>query len=73
MCAGVNHQDYRVIYHELGHIYNFLFYWNQPYWFRNTANPAFHEAVGDALSLSALSAVHLEKLGLLKTGSVSKG
>ena len=72
-CAEPNHRDYDLIYHELGHIYNFLFYGNQPYLFRDTANPAFHEAVGDALSLSAMSATHLKKIDLLKTGAVSKG
>ena len=59
-------KDYYTIYHEMGHTYNQLFYWDQPYMFRETANPAFHEAVGDALSRSAMGPVHLQKIGLLE-------
>lgn len=53
-------------HHELGHIQYYLQYQHQPTIYREGANPGFHEAVGDVLSLSVASPKHLEKIGLLK-------
>lgn len=36
----------------MGHIHYFLSYRDQSYLFRDGANPAFHEAIADALSLA---------------------
>jgi len=41
-------------------------FWNQPYIYRDSANPGFHEAVGDTMSLSVSTPQHLAKIGLLK-------
>ena len=65
MCTNINQDDYITIHHELGHIYYYLFYWNQPLTFRGGANPGFHEAVGDVLALSVETPDHLKSVGLL--------
>jgi len=65
MCTTINQDDYITIHHELGHIYYDLLYWNQPYTFRDGANPGFHEAVGDVLALSVQTPDHLKAVGLL--------
>lgn len=43
-----------------------------PYVFREGANPGFHEAVGDVLSLSVSTPKHLNKVGLLADYSFDK-
>lgn len=53
-------------HHELGHIQYYLQYQNLPQVYREGANPGFHEAVGDVLSLSVSTPKHLKKIGLLK-------
>lgn len=58
--------DLFTVHHELGHIQYFLQYQDQPFVYRDGANPGFHEAVGDVLSLSVSTPKHLEKVGLLK-------
>jgi peptidyl-dipeptidase A len=50
----------------LGHIQYYLQYQHQPVVYREGANPGFHEAVGDVLSLSVSTPKHLRKIGLLK-------
>ena len=65
MCTSPNQNDFITIHHELGHIYYYLWYWNQPYEYRTGANPGFHEAVGDTLALSVETPQHLHKVGLL--------
>ena len=73
MCTKVDQDDFITVHHELGHIYYYMFYWNQPDVYRTGANPGFHEAVGDVLSLSVQTPNHLKKIGLLKNVSNSKG
>ena len=73
MCAKKTQEDFVTIHHELGHIYYFLQYWNHSLVYRDGANPAFHEAVGDTISLSVQTPQHLHKLGLLKQLSNTKG
>eukprot|EP00794_Sanderia_malayensis_P011394 gene11394-12580_t len=67
MCTSLNQNDFITIHHELGHIYYYLFYWDQPYEYRTGANPGFHEAVGDTIALSVETPQHLYKVGLLDT------
>jgi peptidyl-dipeptidase A len=43
-----------------------LQYWDLPIVYRTGANPGFHEAAGDLMSLSVDTPTHLETLGLLK-------
>lgn len=54
------------VFHEMGHIYYFLQYANQPIIYRTGANPGFHEAIGDVFALSAATPKFLEKIGLLQ-------
>lgn len=58
--------DLFTVLHEMGHIYYFLMYKDQPYVFRDGANPGFHEAIGDVFALSVSTPKHLEKIGLLR-------
>uniref|UniRef100_A0A182SB90 Angiotensin-converting enzyme n=1 Tax=Anopheles maculatus TaxID=74869 RepID=A0A182SB90_9DIPT len=65
-CTRVNMREFFVVHHELGHIQYYLQYQHLPVEFRGGANPGFHEAVGDVLSLSVSTPKHLKKIGLLK-------
>lgn len=58
--------QFSTVHHELGHIQYYLQYQHLPVVYREGANPGFHEAVGDVMSLSVSSPKHLEKIGLLK-------
>jgi len=49
----------------MGHIQYYMRYRNQSYFFRNGANPGFHEGVADILSLAVGTASYYQKLGLL--------
>nr|CAI5824256.1 unnamed protein product [Callosobruchus analis] len=73
MCTQVNMKDLITAHHEMAHIYYFMMYKNQPKVFRDGANPAFHEAVGEAIGLSVGTPKHLQALGLMPaTGYRSK-
>ncbi|KAI8789456.1 Angiotensin-converting enzyme (ACE) [Biomphalaria glabrata] len=65
-CTVVNSKDFNTAHHEMGHIEYFLQYANQPIAFRDGANPGFHEAVGDTISLSVNTPEHMYAIGLLK-------
>lgn len=65
-CTRVNMDDLFTVFHEMGHIYYFLQYRDQPHIFRDGANPGFHEAIGDTFALSASTPKYLESVGLLK-------
>ena len=49
----------------MGHVYYFILYWDQPFIYRDSANPGFHEAVGDTMSLAVSTPQHLIRIGLL--------
>ncbi|CAD5120084.1 DgyrCDS8665 [Dimorphilus gyrociliatus] len=66
MCAVVAQTDFLTIHHEMGHIEYYMSYRNQSYFYRNGANPAFHEAIGDTIALSAGNPTHLKTIGLFK-------
>ncbi|KAK3605969.1 hypothetical protein CHS0354_019648 [Potamilus streckersoni] len=68
MCTVVSMESLIVIHHEMGHIQYFLQYRNQSVVHRGGANPGFHEAVGDVISLSVSTPKHLRKIGLLDEG-----
>lgn len=55
------------VHHEMGHVEYYLQYKDQPVSFRRGANPGFHEAIGDVLSLSVSTPKHLHTIGLLDT------
>ena len=52
MCIERNAEDFSTIHHELGHIFYYQAYSDQPSIFQRGANDGFHEAVGDLLTLS---------------------
>ncbi len=66
MCITPTAEDFRVIHHELGHLYYDLAYSNQSPMFKNGANDGFHEAIGDTVALS-ITPAYLKKIGLMKT------
>ncbi|XP_056647590.1 angiotensin-converting enzyme [Diorhabda sublineata] len=66
MCTNVNMKDLITAHHEMAHIYYFILYKNQPKVFRDGANPAFHEAIGEAIGLSVGTPKHLQALGLVQ-------
>uniref|UniRef100_A0A6M2E0U0 Angiotensin-converting enzyme n=1 Tax=Xenopsylla cheopis TaxID=163159 RepID=A0A6M2E0U0_XENCH len=66
MCTRLDTSDFQTIHHEMGHIQYFLQYEHLPVIYREGANPGFHEAIGDTIAMSAMTAKHLRKLGLIK-------
>ncbi|PIK62066.1 putative angiotensin-converting enzyme [Apostichopus japonicus] len=68
MCTDVTMDDLLTIHHEMGHIQYYLQYVDQPISFRSGANIAFHEAVGEVMTLSVATPDHLQKIGLLEQG-----
>ena len=71
MCIKPDADSYETIYHELGHIYYYLAYKDQPAIFQNGANDGFHEAIGDTIVL-AMTPSYLNGLGLVDKPVVSK-
>ncbi|KAF2900044.1 hypothetical protein ILUMI_06140, partial [Ignelater luminosus] len=67
MCTKINMKDLITAHHELSHIHYFIQYRNLPKAFRDGANPAFHEAIGEAIGLSVGTPRHLQTLGLVQT------
>ncbi|ALC39612.1 Ance-3, partial [Drosophila busckii] len=66
ICTDINQRSLISVHHEMAHIQYFLQYRHLPKVFRNGANPAFHQAVGDAIGLSVSTPKHLQTLGLLQ-------
>lgn len=64
-CTIVTMEQLFTVHHEMGHIEYYLQYKDQPVSFRGGANPGFHEAIGDVLSLSVSTPKHLHAIGLL--------
>ncbi|XP_048477778.1 angiotensin-converting enzyme [Plutella xylostella] len=63
-CTEVTMQDLVSTHHEMAHIQYYLQYAEQPQLFRDGANPAFHEAVANAVTLSVYNIQHLQRVGL---------
>lgn len=66
MCIKLDEEDLITVHHELGHNYYFMSYWQKPVLFQQGANDGFHEAIGDALTLS-ITPQYLKDLGLIAT------
>ncbi|KAM9296895.1 LOW QUALITY PROTEIN: angiotensin-converting enzyme [Gastrophryne carolinensis] len=64
-CTTVTMEQLFTVHHEMGHVEYYLQYKDQPVNFRRGANPGFHEAIGDVLSLSVSTPGHLKTIGLL--------
>jgi peptidyl-dipeptidase A len=67
MSVKPNAYWFETTHHELGHVYYFLAYSNPnvPHVLREGANRAFHEAVGDLISIAARQPQYLTSIGLL--------
>ncbi len=72
MCIQINAEDFNVVHHELGHNIYQRAYNQQPFLFRDGANGAFHEAVGDAVALS-VTPEYLVQIGLLDEAPPAAG
>ncbi len=66
-CIQPTEEDLYTTYHELGHVYYYLSYLNQPYLYQSSAIDGFHEAIGDTINLS-MTEDYLAKVGLLPKG-----
>ncbi|HXE79709.1 MAG TPA: M2 family metallopeptidase [Vicinamibacterales bacterium] len=64
MCIQIRADDFVTVHHELGHTFYQLAYNEQPLLFQDSANDAFHEAIGDTIALSVTPA-YLKQVGLL--------
>jgi peptidyl-dipeptidase A len=64
MCIKPIEEDLFTVYHELGHVYYFVWYKDQPELFQDGAHDGFHEAIGDAVNLSVTPA-YLHQIGLV--------
>ncbi len=67
MSVVPNYRWFETTHHELGHIYYYLAYSNPsvPLVLRGGANRAFHEAVGDLISIAARQIPYLREIGIL--------
>ncbi len=66
MCIKPTEEDLITIHHELGHNYYYTYYYTLPVLYQSGANDGFHEAIGDALTLS-ITPAYLQQVGLLKS------
>jgi peptidyl-dipeptidase A len=64
MCIKPIEEDLFTVYHELGHVYYYIWYKDQPALFQDGAHDGFHEAIGDAVNLSVTPG-YLRKIGLV--------
>lgn len=64
MCIDPTSEDFFTIHHELGHNYYQRAYKEQRPIYRDAANQAFHEAIGDTIALS-VTPEYLVSIGLL--------
>ncbi|MDR3418856.1 MAG: M2 family metallopeptidase, partial [Nevskia sp.] len=65
MCIKPDEESLTTIHHELGHVYYYLHYNQQPELYQAGAHDGFHEAIGDTITLS-LTPQHLARIGLVK-------
>ena len=64
MCISKTADYFETIHHELGHSFYQRAYNRQPFLYRDSANDAFHEAIGDTIALS-ITPRYLVQIGLL--------
>lgn len=67
MCIEPTQDHLMTVYHELGHVFYYMSYAQQPYLFQSGAHDGFHEAIGDTVNLS-MTPAYLHQIGL--TGAV---
>ncbi len=71
MCIKPTEEEFRNVYHEMGHIYYYLAYNPIEPIFQTGANDGFHEAIGDTIQLS-LTPEYLHTIGLNSVKEQSK-
>jgi peptidyl-dipeptidase A len=64
MCMKPIEEDLFTIYHELGHVYYYVWYKDLPPLFQDGAHDGFHEAIGDTVNLSVTPG-YLHQIGLV--------
>jgi len=64
MCISKTADYFQTIHHELGHNFYQRAYKMQPFLYKDSANDALHEAIGDTIALSVTPG-YLVKIGLL--------
>ncbi|MEM7359789.1 MAG: M2 family metallopeptidase [Pseudomonadota bacterium] len=69
-CVEMTEEQLSTLHHELGHIYYYLMYKDQPPVFKGGAHDGFHEAIGDTIVLS-MTPDYLKKKGLIDKVEVS--
>lgn len=69
-CIEPTQEHLMTVYHELGHVFYYLSYKDQPYLFQSGAHDGFHEAIGDTVNLS-MTPGYLQQIGL--AGAVQAG
>jgi peptidyl-dipeptidase A len=69
-CIEPDQEHLMTVYHELGHVYYYLSYKDQPYLFQGGAHDGFHEAIGDTVNLS-MTPAYMHRIGLI--GAVKQG
>ena len=65
MCTQPTEEDLTTLYHEMGHVYYYLSYKDQPFMFEGGAHDGFHEAIGDTVNLS-MTPAYLASIGLAR-------
>jgi peptidyl-dipeptidase A len=70
MSVEANERWFGTSHHELGHIYYYLAYTRPevPPLLRAGANRAFHEGIGELISIAALQTPYLREVGILPAG-----
>ena len=63
-CIEPTQDHLMTVYHELGHVFYYLSYNQQPYMFQSGAHDGFHEAIGDTVNLS-MTPAYLHQIGLI--------
>lgn len=73
MSVKPNAQWFTTAHHELGHIYYYLSYATPcvPLLLREGANRAFHEGIGELISLACTQRPYLAEIGLLKSDAAT--
>ncbi|MDE0841346.1 MAG: M2 family metallopeptidase [Porticoccaceae bacterium] len=69
-CVEITEEHFETLHHELGHIYYYLMYKDQPPVFKGGAHDGFHEAIGDTVTLS-MTPAYLKEVGLIDTADES--
>lgn len=62
-CIEPTQDHLMTVYHELGHVFYYLSYKDQPLLFQSGAHDGFHEAIGDTVNLS-MTPAYLRQIGL---------